>query len=271
MEKALVTDGVSATPPASGGARTPDESPRRATALLRPGILAFGGAIRPTALHAHHTVQLLAARTPITVMDAGGVRHRGTRIIVPADAPHRIETAAEGAALYLDPETAAGAAADRRAHAGGWADDQHALPATLAGAPIAEQVAAIVRELRGVPTAAHGAQRHGAVTEALRLLPSLVPDHSIRGSDVAKRVGLSPARLSHLFAEQVGMPLRPYMLWLRLRVAIGRFRSGDDLAAAAHAAGFDDSTQLTRTCRRTFGLTPAALHRAEQWDLGDGA
>ncbi|WP_067847645.1 helix-turn-helix domain-containing protein [Nocardia lijiangensis] len=270
MEKALVTDGVSATPSASGGARTPDESQQRATALLRPGILAFGGAIRPTALHAHHTVQVLAARTPITVMDAGGVRHRGTRIIVPADAPHRIETAAEGAALYLDPDTAAGAAADRHAHAGGWADDQQAMPATLATAPIAEQVAAVVRELRCAPTVS-GSHRHGAVTEALRLLPSLVPDHSIRGADVAKRVGLSPARLSHLFAEQVGMPLRPYILWLRLRVAIGRFRSGDDVAAAAHAAGFDDSTQLTRTCRRTFGLTPAALHRTELWDLGDGS
>ncbi|WP_431968655.1 helix-turn-helix transcriptional regulator [Nocardia sp. bgisy134] len=271
MEKALVTDGVSATPCSPGGARTPDESHRRATALLRPGILAFGGAIRPTALHAHHTVQVLAARTPITVMDAGGVRHRGTRIIVPADAPHRIETAAEGAALYLDPETAAGATADRRAHAGGWADDQQVMPTTLATAPIAEQVAAIVRELRCAPTAANGSHRHGAVTEALRLLPSLVPDHSMRGADVAKRVGLSPARLSHLFAEQVGMPLRPYILWLRLRLAVNRFRSGDDVAAAAHASGFDDSTQLTRTCRRTFGLTPAALHRAELWDLGDGA
>ncbi|MBF6209936.1 helix-turn-helix domain-containing protein [Nocardia puris] len=255
MEQALVTD-------------PPDDTAGRATALLRPGLLAFGGPIRPTDLHAHHTVQVLVARTPVTVMDASGVRHRGTRVVVPADAPHRIETAAEGAALYLDPETAAGASADRRAHHGGWAEDAAPLPAELAAAPLADQVAVIVRELRsGAPGSA--GPRHSAVLEALRLLPTLVTDRTVRGADVAARVGLSPARLSHLFADQVGLPLRPYMLWLRLRVAIGRFRSGDDLATAARAAGFDDGTQLTRTCKRTFGLTPAALHRPEQWDLGE--
>lgn len=244
-----------------------DEKPRWATALLRPGILAFGGPIEPSALHAHHTVQMLVARTPVTVMDAGGVRHQGTRVIVPADAPYRIESTAEGATLYLDPETAAGAAAAADAHRGGWADDRNPLPAAMADSPIAEQVAAIVQTLRAAPPAAP--HRHAAVTEALQLLPALVLDRNIRGADVAKRVGLSPGRLSHLFTEQVGIPLRPYILWLRLRIAIARFRSGDDLVAAANAAGFDDSIDLTRTCRRTFGLTPDALHHAAHWDLGD--
>ncbi|MBF6069679.1 AraC family transcriptional regulator [Nocardia farcinica] len=244
-----------------------DEKPRWATALLRPGILAFGGPIEPTALHAHHTVQMLVARTPVTVMDAGGVRHQGTRVIVPADAPYRIESAAEGATLYLDPETAAGAAAAADAHRGGWADDRDPLPATLLNSPIAEQVAAIVHALRATPPAPP--HRHAAVTEALHLLPSLVRDRTVRGADVAKRVGLSPGRLSHLFTEQVGIPLRPYILWLRLRIAVARFRSGDDLATAAQAAGFDNGTDLTRTCRRTFGLSPTALHHAVHWDLGD--
>ncbi|GAB2631564.1 helix-turn-helix domain-containing protein [Nocardia goodfellowii] len=256
MEKALVTDGVSA---------------RTATALLRPGILAFGGAIAPSDLHAHHAVQVLTASTPITVMDASGTRHRGTQVIVPADAPHRIDAGADhGAALYLDPETVAGAAADRRAHESGWAPAQHPLPVDLARAALADQVAAIIGELRRNSVPAGGA-RHPAVTEALRVLPTLVPDRSIRGADVARRVGLSPARLSHLFAAQVGIPLRPYILWLRLRVAIIRVHAGDDLAAAAAAAGFDDTAHLTRTCRRTFGFFPAALNRAAQWDLGDGA
>ncbi|WP_194813751.1 AraC family transcriptional regulator [Nocardia sp. XZ_19_385] len=256
MEKALVTNGVSA---------------RTATAFLRPGILAFGGAIAPSDLHAHHAVQVLTASTPITVMDASGTRHRGTHVIVPADAPHRIDAGADhGAALYLDPETVAGAAADRRAHESGWSPTQHPLPVDLTRAALADQVAAIIGDLRCESTAPGGA-RHTAVTEALRVLPTLVPDRSIRGADVARRVGLSPARLSHLFAAQVGIPLRPYILWLRLRVAIIRVHSGDDLDTAATAAGFDDTAHLTRTCRRTFGFFPAALNRAAQWDLGEGA
>ncbi|MEV0292043.1 helix-turn-helix domain-containing protein [Nocardia sp. NPDC050710] len=270
MEKALVTDGVPATPRTPGGARTPDEPRRRATALLRPGILAFGGTITQTDLHAHHAVQILAASTPLIVMDASGVRHRGTQVIVPADAPHRIDTgAAQGAALYLDPETVAGAAADRRAHTGGWTDG--ALPVDFTRPALADQVAAIVADLRRDRGTPPNTARHNAVTEALRVLPTLVHDRSIRGADVARRVGLSPTRLSHLFAAEVGIPLRPYILWLRLRVAIIRVRSGDDLATAADAAGFDDSAHLTRTCRRTFGMFPAALNRTEHWDLGDGA
>ncbi|MEU8897502.1 helix-turn-helix domain-containing protein [Nocardia sp. NPDC048505] len=253
MEKALVTNGVPA---------------RIATAFLRPGILAFGGSIAPSDLHAHHAVQVLTASTPLTVMDASGTRHRGTQVIVPADAPHRIDAGADhGAALYLDPETVAGATADRRAHDNGWATSS---PSPQARPVLADQVAAVLDGLRCDPATAGGA-RHTAVTEALRVLPGLVTDRSIRGADVARRVGLSPARLSHLFAAQVGIPLRPYILWLRLRVAIVRVDSGDDLAAAATAAGFDDAAHLTRTCRRTFGLFPAALSRATGWDLGDGA
>ncbi|MET7771070.1 helix-turn-helix domain-containing protein [Nocardia sp. NPDC005366] len=272
MEKALVTDGVSATPRSLGGVRAPDETAHRATALLRPGILAFGGTITETDLHAHHTVQILAANTPLTVMDASGVHHHGTVVIVPADAPHRIDGGAtHGAALYLDPETIAGAAADRRAHTRGWTSGVHASVVDPARTALLDQVTAIVADLRCDRETPPPIARHNAVTEALRVLPSLVHDRSIRGADIARRVGLSPARLSHLFTDQVGIPLRPYILWLRLRVAIIRVRSGDDLAAAADAAGFDNSAHLTRTCRRTFGLFPAALDRDDLWDLGDGS
>ncbi|MGW4366502.1 helix-turn-helix domain-containing protein [Nocardia takedensis] len=274
MEKALVTEGVSTvtegmstTPREPGGTPTPDEY-RCATALLRPGLLAFGGAIAETTLHAHHAVQILTASTPLTVMDASGVHHHGTLLIVPADAPHRIDAgAADGAALYLDPETVAGAAADRRAHTDGWTGRGRLPAAAQTRHTLTDRVETIVADLRGdLP---RSTARHSAVTEALRMLPGLVPDRTVRGADVARRVGLSPTRLSHLFAAQVGLPLRPYILWLRLRLAVIRVRSGDDLAAAADAAGFDDSAHLTRTCRRTFGLFPTALDSDDHWDLDD--
>jgi hypothetical protein len=34
---------------------------------------------------------------------------------------------------------------------------------------------------------------------------------------VVASVGLSPSRFLHLFMTSVGVPLRPYVLWLRLR------------------------------------------------------
>jgi AraC-like DNA-binding protein len=271
MMKALVTEGAMATPrSASHAAGPPGELRWDGTALLRAGVLAFGGAIGPTDLHAHHTVQLVAACTPVIVVDASGVRHRGTRVIVPADAPHRITAGAErGTAIYLDPESVAGAAADRRAHAYGWADSTHSLPIDPGRETLADFVADVIDDLERDDSHSPEEYRHAAVTEALHLLPSLIGAGPVRGADVARHVGVSATRLTHLFTEQVGIPLRPYILWLRLHVAISRVRSGDDLTAAAGAAGFADSSQLTRTCRRTFGLAPSALSRRAHWDLGE--
>ncbi|WP_235214943.1 hypothetical protein [Rhodococcus opacus] len=50
----------------------------RGAALIRPGILAFTGSIGATGRHAHHAVQIMAARTPVAVADAAGQRHNGT-------------------------------------------------------------------------------------------------------------------------------------------------------------------------------------------------
>ncbi|WP_228001256.1 helix-turn-helix transcriptional regulator [Nocardia australiensis] len=273
--KALVTDAtsVATTSPTSvhhaSGPPTADREPK--TGLLRAGVLAFYGPIGVTELHAHNAVQIVATQTPIVVVDASGIRHHGTHVIVPADAPHRIAAGAErGTAIYLDPETAAGAAADHRAHAYGWADSTHSLPADPASVGLAEAVAEVVHDLQHDTEGSAPTGQHAVVNEAMRMLPALVRDGPVRGADVARRLGVSGSRLTHLFTEQVGIPLRPYILWLRLHMAVTRVRSGDDLADAAIAAGFADCTQFTRTCRRTFGLAPSALSCPSRWDLGDG-
>ncbi|MBF6125962.1 helix-turn-helix domain-containing protein [Nocardia brasiliensis] len=258
--KALVTNDFST----SADAENTAEHPWTGTALLRPGILAFEGEIWPTELHAHHAVQIVAACTPIVVVDGSGVRRQGTHIIVPTDAPHRVaEGAVHGIAVYLDPETTAGAAADRRAHLHGWV---HALGVDPAHGGLAGHVRDVLSDL--LPdngTCSDGPQ--GVVTAALQLLPELVRDGSVRGSDVARQLGISATRLTHLFTEQVGIPLRRYILWLRLYISMTRVMAGDDVAAAADAAGFADCAQLTRTCRRTFGLPPSMLSRDVEWDI----
>jgi AraC-like DNA-binding protein len=39
--------------------------------------------------------------------------------------------------------------------------------------------------------------------------------------------GLSPSRLMHVFTESVGVPLRPYILWLCLQQACSELMNGD--------------------------------------------
>ncbi|WP_330230011.1 helix-turn-helix domain-containing protein [Nocardia sp. NBC_00508] len=254
MTKALVTNGFSTAPDG-----TADEPPTGA-ALLRPGVLACTGAIGPTELHAHHAVQIIAARTPIVVVDGSGVRKQGTHVIVPTDAPHRIDVgSAHGTAVYLDPETAAGAAADRRAHVNGWADSADTLGLAAVEGDLATQVGAVVEDLLPQRHATGTGERHAVVTAALQLLPTLVRTGSVRGADVARQLGVPAPRLTQLFSEQMGIPLRRYILWLRLHIARTRALAGEDLTVAAQAAGFSDDADLARTCRRTFGLPPSAL------------
>jgi AraC-like DNA-binding protein len=84
---------------------------------------------------------------------------------------------------------------------------------------------------------------------------------------IAKEAFLSPTRFRHLFVEQTGTALRPYVLWRRFLRSWALVRDGSALSAAAHEAGFADAAHLTRTSQRMFGFAPSALlvgHRAER-------
>src|SRR5262249_36153394 len=79
------------------------------------------------------------------------------------------------------------------------------------------------------------------ITRVLRALPHrLAGAESVALDAVAASVGLSPSRFMHLFTASVGVPLRPYLLWLRLQCGAGELARGQSVADAAYAAGFAD-------------------------------
>ena len=71
--------------------------------------------------------------------------------------------------------------------------------------------------------------------------------------------GLSRSRLMHVFTESTGVPIRPYILWLRLQRATCELMDGASVTTAAQSAGFSDAAHLTRTFRRMLGTTPTDL------------
>jgi AraC family transcriptional regulator len=77
--------------------------------------------------------------------------------------------------------------------------------------------------------------------------------------DIAAEVELSESRFSHLFTENVRVPVRRYLLWLRLRDALHIHAGGGSLTETAHSAGFADSPHLTRTFKTSLGIAPSAL------------
>jgi AraC-like DNA-binding protein len=97
--------------------------------------------------------------------------------------------------------------------------------------------------------------RIGAVLDHLRTTPS--PPPSVE--DLTRIAHLSESRLQHLFREQVGVPIRRYLLWHRYLTALSLLADGASVTRAAHAAGFADSAHLTRTAVRMNGFTPTKM------------
>ncbi len=97
------------------------------------------------------------------------------------------------------------------------------------------------------------------VTQATRYLRRRVPGNAPTAAEVAEHVGLSESRFGHLFSEQLGLPLRQYLLWLRLRQAARLWAQGKSLSEVALGAGFYDHAHFTRTLRRMTDYAPSML------------
>lgn len=87
------------------------------------------------------------------------------------------------------------------------------------------------------------------------------PQHYGSLDALAEEVHLSPSRLAHLFKNAVGVPVRRYVLWQKLRRALDLALTGDSLTTAALSAGFADSAHLSRTVRSMLGIAPEFLFR----------
>ncbi|MEK1907084.1 MAG: helix-turn-helix domain-containing protein [Pseudomonas sp.] len=76
---------------------------------------------------------------------------------------------------------------------------------------------------------------------------------------LARQVGLSVPRLTQLFRQKIGIPIRRYRQWHRLFVTSVGVARGMSLTEAAVAAGFTDSAHFSHTFRTIIGMTPSAV------------
>lgn len=111
-----------------------------------------------------------------------------------------------------------------------------------------------------VPQAAEPSALDPRISAALAWIGNH-PGETVTGGLLAAQTHLSESRFTHLFRQQTGLPLSRYLLWSRLLSAVEAVAGGQDLTAAAHAAGFADLAHMSRTFRGTFGVMPSALRK----------
>lgn len=230
----------------------------------------YGGTVGRNGLHAHHAVQLIVSAEPFTMADTHGERQTTRIAVIPPDTRHAIlDGAREALLVHLDPRSSPGRALLARAEP--LVGESVLRPLMFAEPPIGHarsaEVSTALRAVEGLTghSAADSVPLHPAVEAAITVIPTLLARGPVRLPAVADAVHLSPSRLAHLFSAHVGIPLRPYVRWLRLQRAIDLVAAGESLTAAAHLAGFTDGPHFTRAFRYTFGNKPSELAAAIDW------
>ena len=237
-----------------------------------PPLLAARGPGLCRALHSHHAMHFaLSVRGELRLRTSDHRRWTpAAGVLTAPDVPHAIDTSGnDEVVIFFDPESDVGATLlpalpgpvrlitgpERDELVPGVED-----PRTFASVDAHDWVGHAASTL-GLTLRAAKRVLHPGVRKLLaRLRKSGVEDDtSLEG--LADSVGLSPGRLMHVFTESVGIPLRPYLAWLRVQRAACAILAGAALTEAAHLAGFSDAAHMSRTFKRRLGSPPSALGR----------
>jgi len=206
--------------------------------------------------HKHHALEIIVSVDgAIHIEDAFGNALASQAVLVWPDQLHQTTTTGEAAFIFIEPESELAKAmlttfkpaqsvqsiegrmseADRKVFTSG------SIPKALSKA------------INSVNLIDDRIQR---VTDFIR---SHITTHEFNLEMLAGIACLSTSRFTHLFKDRVGIPIRPFILWCRMRVAITSVLAGMTLTQAAHEAGFSDTAHLSRTFTDMFGVNPSAV------------
>ncbi|HTY89176.1 MAG TPA: helix-turn-helix transcriptional regulator [Candidatus Acidoferrum sp.] len=105
---------------------------------------------------------------------------------------------------------------------------------------------------------------HPAVEKAARLIHDETT--ALHLNELARRAGLSPARLSRLFKQQTGVALVDFRNRQRIERFLGLYGTGQRLTMldAALEAGFGSYPQFHRVFKRVLGCSPGSYRKQQE-------
>lgn len=223
----------------------------------------YVGPLVTSQCHAHHAAQIIIAPEGLYLEDAAGGRIHIRAAVIPPRLSHAHGATAHAALLFLDGDDLASRALARDAEPRCAAWSRDTLDVHLPRDPTREAARALVASiLAAVDVHPPTEPRHPA---ARRMCAYLDGSDHVDLASLSRKAGLSPRQMRHAFARDVGLPMRAYLRWKRLRRAIAAVEGGASLSAAAISAGFADSAHLTRVFRDQFGMTPTQGLSAVSW------
>lgn len=237
--------------------------------LWRDRALYIGPSIDYEA-HQHHAVQICVSLAGAFRISSEQWEHPRDvyAALVASDTPHQIETLGSKCIFaYLDPEATIlkrqGAHPEEAPRIQTWDTFERdaILQAVAADAALSIDTAqclmdALLHGMGLIPTP--NVLLDERIQKVLRFLHDNAEENST-GAELQQLVHLSASRLQHLFKQQVGLPLRRYRLWLRIRRVIEQALTCNSLTEAAVSAGFTDSAHFSRVFKEMLGVPPSAI------------
>lgn len=98
------------------------------------------------------------------------------------------------------------------------------------------------------------------------------PEETINVQELANEIGMSESWLQHEFKNLVGLPIRAFRKWFRIKTAVIAIKDGATLADAALSAGFYDQAHFTNAFREIFGISPSSVFqkgKSIRWYIQD--
>lgn len=233
-------------------------------AWVWPAAMIVWGPGSTSARHSHHCVQLaMVLQGKLRIRSGLGAAWRtcGAALVRP-DADHEVD--ARGRTLligFVDPESELGTVLRERIKG-----DISPVPATQVEhwrLSLGSKLTPMLVE-RWVRQDLLNGRRQATIHPGVRRVLKYLRESLGKGKDLSLKAladvsGVSASRLVHVFTESVGVPMRPYILWLRLQRACYELMNGATATEAAQIAGFSDTAHQTRTFRRMLGTTPTEL------------
>jgi AraC-like DNA-binding protein len=231
-------------------------------AQIHPGWGLFRGTAGDNRPHRHHAVQIaIGIDEPVQLWAEKPGELRAAGAVIAADCLHRLGPVNRPLHLiYIERESRVGRALDTWCRHSARPLSEHQrqrLLRVLLEEPVGQVPEMVAKAILGAepsPPSTVDERVRRSIAGLPRPLPERVPL-----AHLARSAGLSPSRYAHVFSAQTGMPVRPYLRWLRLQYALVEVARGASLTNAAYAAGFSDSAHLSRTFRKTFGVKPNVL------------
>lgn len=244
------------SPPADDSTNS---SPWGGELALTPGLVIYSGPGGKADLHSHHAIQLIQSFGSSFDLETENGAARCGSALIPSGMAHRLECDDSPVLITLvEPLGPRGSDLNRIATE----IEQHCLDGRIPSAslldadePVEVAQSTLSDLLPGRPSYPTLSPH---VTAALTYLDDAVEGKPSLG-EAASAATISPSRLTHLFTDEIGIPFRKYVLWLRLRRVVDEVSEGANLTEAAFTAGFSDSPHLSKVFRENFGLSPSAL------------